>query len=497
MTALASIYAIRVADADLWGHLRDGRLLLEHGGRIPEDPFAYTTADRTWNNHESLTQVLLALAWNHGGAVGLIVLKCVVGAGVLMCLYSCLRLGLSDARLWAPLLMLTSVALGRWFLFRPQLFTFLLLGIYVRILFGHLLGRRAPLWVLPLLMPLWASLHAGFMAGLGVLVLGTGLRILQGINQRGFISILSAHNAPLVLTSLACLVGTFLNPLGWRLWSYAVTELSFKGNRQYIQEWVPLSFEGPHLWTALLVVVPLGILVVSGILAQMRGQRIADLAAWQWLLASAPLAIMTFTSNRHAPVLILWLAPVLGLLIAAAARGREGQPVWILGVGVLWALAAVPAMLMISLVAADPRPRIAVPDEARAPPGLVAFVHSHDVHGNLYAPLWWGSSLTWEAYPEVRVALDGRNVTLFAPSDVTANLVFYHEAGADIDIPRRYRTDYLAMPTDSPMLEPIRRDNHWVPVFEDAAVVLFIRADADDADLIRHHRKDTKPPQDR
>ena len=188
LTVLAAVYARRSADADLWGHLRYGRLLIDNGGRIPDDPFAYTTAGRQWTDHESLAQMLLWLSYAHGGPVGLILLKCLLGGGAVACLYSCLRLSLTDARLWSPLLMLTAVGLGRWFLFRPQLFTFLFLGLYLRILFGHLLGRRAPLWLLPLLMPLWVNLHGGFLAGLGVLEPGTGTASGAGeFNRHGLV----------------------------------------------------------------------------------------------------------------------------------------------------------------------------------------------------------------------------------------------------------------------------------------------------------------------
>jgi hypothetical protein len=489
LTALASVYALRLADADLWGHLRYGRLILDNGGRIPEDPFAYTTAGQHWNDHESLSQVLFWLAYAHGGPGGLILLKCLVGGATIACLYSCLRLSLSDARLWGPLLILTAVGLGRWLLFRPQLFTFLFLGFTLRLLFGHLLGRRAPLWLLPLLMPLQVNLHGGFLAGLGVLGLGLGLRLVQGFNRHG-LALAGLWRAvwPLTLTLLACLAATLLNPLGWRLWPYLRTELGFQPNRLYIQEWLPLSFAGPQLWSALLVVIPLGILLVAGAVAQKQGQRIADVAPWQWLLSALPLTILAFTSNRHSPILILWLAPLLSLLVGAATKGREGQPAWVVGVGLLWAVATLPALLMISLVTADPRPRITVPAEARAPAGLIAFLRANDLHGNLYAPLWWGSSLTWEMESQIRVALDGRNVTLFAPQDVAANLVFYHEPDAATDTPRRYPTDYLALSTDTPVLERLRADDNWVSLFQDGEFVLFVRNDAEHAELVRRAR---------
>jgi hypothetical protein len=53
LTALATVYALRNADADLWGHLRYGELFAHHGPHAA-DPFAYTSAGRTWSSHEYL-----------------------------------------------------------------------------------------------------------------------------------------------------------------------------------------------------------------------------------------------------------------------------------------------------------------------------------------------------------------------------------------------------------------------------------------------------------
>ena len=269
------------------------------------------------------------------------------------------------------------------------------------------------------------------------------------------------------------------------MWPYLVTELGHSVNKELIKEWMPLLSDGLWSWSAQMVYLPLGIVILFGALAQLRGRRIADLEAWQWLLSCVPLTYLAFASNRHAPLLIVWLAPVLGLLVGAALEGREGQASWTLPVALLWALAFMPAAFMIKLIVADPRPRIAVPVESRAPPGLVAFMRANDLQGNLYAPLWWGSSLTWETYPNIRVAMDGRNVTLFAAEDVTANLFFFCTPDAAVETPLRYPTDYLALPPGTAVLERVRADGHWVLLFEDAEVVLFVRADASHADLVR------------
>src|SRR5436853_540557 len=99
-------------------------------------------------------------------------------AALLVALFAVYTVRTADADLWAPLLILIAAGVGRWFLFRPQLVTFLLMAVYVLTLFQHLLARPARLWLLPSLMPFWASSHGGFLAGIGAVGLALLLREL-------------------------------------------------------------------------------------------------------------------------------------------------------------------------------------------------------------------------------------------------------------------------------------------------------------------------------
>ena len=113
----------------------------------------------------------------------------------------------------------------------------------------------------------------------------------------------------------------------------------------------------------------------------------------------------------------------------------------------------IPAVQAIVLVGTDPQPRIAV-DRAlgnTSPHSVVSFLRASNLSGNLYTPLWWGSYFTWELEPNILVSMDGRNVTLFAPQDVTANLVFYLEANPDLETPLQGEADYLVVPADAPV----------------------------------------------
>jgi hypothetical protein len=484
---LASLYAMRSADADLWGHLRYGQLFVEEGGLPAADPFAWTSAGRQWSSHEYLSQVLLWLAYAAGGPPGLVILKCLVGGAAMYSLYAAIRLGSGDARVWAPVLLVTSHVLGRWFLFRPQLFTFALFAFFVWVLFRYLLGRRARLWLLPAAMPLWVNLHGGFLAGLGAIGLALLLRGVQGYNaaSRGCQTPVDTEQGPdgcrspalwpLGLTLAACAAGSLLNPLGWRLWPYLAAELSCDVNRQFIEEWQPLS--SGHGWTALTFLVLLGLLLAAGLLAGNR--TVAGLRPWQWLLSCLPLTVMACRSVRHIPICTLWVAPVLALLAGAAHTAWAGRRWWQWGGLAVTGLATVPALLTFRFIAADPAPSVSTAGPvlgAHAPYGAVAFLRDHGLGGRVYNPLWWGSYLTWELYPGVLVSADGRNVTLFSRDLVAENLIFYLSEDAYPETPLRRQPDFLLVPADAPVLGRLRGDARWALVFDDGDAAIFVPA---------------------
>jgi hypothetical protein len=472
----------RQADPDLWGHLRYGRLFVEQRCLPDADPFAYTSAGQHWSSHEYLSQVLLWVSFATIGQPGLVALKCLLGAGAVFCLWRSIRLGAPELRVAVPVLLMTTHLLSRWFLFRPQLFTFFLFALFVHVLLSHLAGRPARLWLLPPLMAVWVNLHGGFLAGIGAIGLAIGLRAAQvgTIRLRSLVHVLT----PLLLTEAACVAATLLNPLGWRLWPYLATELSCEVNRRFIDEWQPLNL-AEHGWMAWTFWVFVALLLVAALAA---GRRPAwGLSPWIWLVSCLPLVFLASRSIRHIPICVLWAGPVLALLTTSAFAVRPAgvwQGFW-LGVTVL---AAVPAVMTANYVLADPAPAVNLRGPVLgscSPRGAVAFLRTNRLAGRIYNPLWWGSYLTWELHPDVLVSMDGRNVTLFPAAMVAENLTFYLDESASAESPLNHDPDFLLVPADTPVLPQLRQDTRWALLFEDGEATLFVRADDAHADILR------------
>ena len=188
--------------------------------------------------------------------------------------------------------------------------------------------------------------------------------------------------------------------------------------------------------------------------------------------------LLTVLSVRHLPILAIWISPVLVLLSGAMPSVTQRWPrrFWTALSGAL----VLPAFLTLAVVFHNPAPKIGIPERTLGktePFGAVKFIKESGVAGNLYLPLWWGSYATWELYPRIRVAMDGRNVSLYPPEMVRNNLEFYVRGEGDLNLPLGFASHYLLVPTDSPVLARLAGDGRWRKLFEDPDCVLFVRAD--------------------
>jgi hypothetical protein len=283
------------------------------------------------------------------------------------------------------------------------------------------------------------------------------------------------------ITLAACVLATLVNPKGVALWVYVVTEILHGTNRQFIAEWGPLLASGDVWSLSAHVSIAIALFVLGG-LAHVRLKVVGGAAPAFWMLSALPLIAMAFLSVRHVPLAAIWSAPTLTLL-AGALKTRAGDPVWFRR---LWATFTAEALaatfLMFGLVYLRPRPAISAEPPvfgAGRPCASVEFLRMHQVQGHLYNALWWGPYISWELYPNVLVAMDGRNISLFPREMVLENLRFYARdlASADLGAPFRYDTDFLLVPSDLPVLAKVREDSRWKELHRSPNSVLFLRTD--------------------
>ncbi len=238
-----------------------GRWIIEHGGLPQTDPFSWTYTiypnSCPFVVHQWLTDIIFFLLVKIFGTYSLILVTTValcLGFIVLpLLIFRCLNLT------GPQILVLLSLSLlntGSHLQVRPEIFSYVFIALYYFILIkADQIGKlsKSSLVVLFFSMILWCNLHSGFVAGLMLLCFWLLFSFIDHIGGR---KSQFDHNY-LAMVPL-CLIATFINPAGYKLWLY-LPALFFSPISHYISEWrhIDLSFlhYGPLYPLLLLVVI--------------------------------------------------------------------------------------------------------------------------------------------------------------------------------------------------------------------------------------------------
>ena len=296
LPVLAALIA-SLSAVDLAYHVRAGDLILDSGSVLRSDPFAFTTGGGTWLDQQWGAQVLLALGYRAGGWVLLAVIRAVLVAVVIgLTFVACRRSGAGlRVAAWLALaaFILAAAAMG----LRPQLFGMVLFAATLALLAGRKRRPRA-VWLIPLLVIPWASLHGSFIFAPAAVGIAWLEDVLAG----------RPDARRLFAVAVASAVATLVNPFGPGVWSYAIGLTANPTIRRLITEWQPTA---PFSASGLLLY---GSMLIFAVLVARR-LRATGPGTWRSTL-------------RAALPTLAWLV-FLGVVAAAAERGIA----W-------WALAA-------------------------------------------------------------------------------------------------------------------------------------------------------------
>jgi hypothetical protein len=454
------------ADPDLWWHVRSGQRILADGALPAVDDWSFTATGQAWTNHEWLSDVIMARLFDFAGAPGLLALR-----GLLLVL---LVVGLVVAfshRLREPLLVLlvvlfTMPVLGVFINARAHTFTYTLTVWTVVVLDRVKEERWRWLGALPLMLMLWANLHGGFVLGLGLVGLMLFLVLIgrDGIPLRP----VGRPRTLIIAAGLATLGATLINPYGFGLFTYLVSELG--ANHSIISEWQPVSgAQVGYFWGYLLLPIALWLAARSwnrvGLLVMLL------LTSWSaWNQARFFVLVGLFGS--------LLAAEALGTIVARL-RDRSGPPLVdrlfepkaaVVGVGALAAAVAVPFAL--GLIRGEARVDV---DTAVYPIGATEWLAAQDVGPNLAVTLAYGGYSIWHLGPETRVAVDGRNLTVYDDEWVDSYLRALRD-GRALDVLDEETVDVWMLPADSKQVSALEATGRWGIAYRDAVAVVVLRA---------------------
>jgi tetratricopeptide (TPR) repeat protein len=281
---LALTYALiaglrTVADLDLGWQLATGRWIVQHHSIPSTDILSYTARGQEWI-YPALGQVFLYCAYALGGfsllswlgaaaCVGTVALQLRRGSAVTAFL----------AVVAVPLIASRTTI-------RAEMFTEVLFAAFLSVLWRYHRSGRGPLWFLPILMCLWANLHLGFIAGLGLCVTYVALEL----GEAAIASLRPAAFKRLRLAALwllAIAAATLLNPWGARIYVAVARQGNVMGTHsKWIREWFALR-------------------ITPAKLADAFAWRDPDGALWWLILVAIVAALCALYMRRFVPALLL------------------------------------------------------------------------------------------------------------------------------------------------------------------------------------------------
>ena len=472
-----------VFDFDLYWHLANGREMINSGRIISQEVFSYTHPGEEFANHEWLGQIIFYLIWSAYGAYGLLALKLLVVAAVVLLLYWTLR-SVGTHPVLAALLCVLAVFAGiNRFHERPELFTLLSMALLSCILYGFRSGQMARQWLLllPVIIVAWDWLH-GALYGLTFLTLfvagENAKHRFQRLRSQQQLSIpeLKYLNRTFLLTLLA----TVINPFGMRSYGIFVGYVFGQGNfNQVITEYMPVN------WDEFSVFI---LLFAWTLLLAMRNWRSIDFTQ---LLLMVIFSLTALRFNRATGVAAIVLAPFLASLLGkglSSSRGRLEHGFHLASLFAAGLLLTIQGYsVKFGAVEAEPDSdtfhylrvydlafgyRM---DESVFPVGAVNFIKEQKLKGHLYNSGNLGAYLSYRITPERKIFQ--YNISIFGDP-------FYF-----VLHPRdlaKWNIDYAIVDTESEM-RTLFPQQDWAAVYHDEAAILMVRRTPQNENLIRTH----------
>lgn len=476
--AIAIADSQRWADPDLWGHVRFGQAVLAQGHLILRDPYSYSAPGHLWLNHEWLSEVLMAAAYNGFGIIGLKLWKFACSTAIV----SFLALGLGETKastfVQFCILMLAGLALALQLQFRPQLFTYALLSGLLALLARYNYRGHAPLWIAIPMLALWANLHGGFIMGLAALGIFSTVVFAQDLYQgRGIRRALT-----LFAITGASALATVATPYGIGTWEAVWHALRNPYTRQVVKDWQPMHRTFLAMWHEVpggtyYIVITIAMFAALAIsFVQTPHEDLPMVAIAAVMFAAAVIAIRnlsvsviatTIPAAHHIELALRARRARLGLRQPIAPKAWPGANQYVV---VAAAIAVLGGSGLFSRKLKTDHPY---------PIGAISFMKEHHLSGNIVPEFGWGEYVIWHLWPQSRVFIDGRYDTVYPREVIKDFLNFQYDQGNAREFLHKYPHDLVLVdPAVEFEFKLMNQQKDWRVIYRDKTCLLYARTNS-------------------
>jgi hypothetical protein len=306
-----------LSDPDVWWHIRLGDWIIAHHQIPAGELFAYTAAGNPLVAHEWLSETIFAALAAAGGLALVSLLMGMVAWSAMLA--TVLRGRMRGA---GPVVVAVGLALGARVAepvlgTRPQVFTFALVCWTLWIAESYLRSGGRRRWLLPPLFLVWANLHAGFIAGIGFLVI---VLVAEVVKRRWSLGSAAPRQRIIGLAVAvgASAIAACVNPYGPSLFAFAATTGSTERQKGII-EWQSPNFHDPAAWVLLALLLSFAALTITTLARRSQRSRF-DLR--DFALAGAG-AVLALTSVRNTALCVAVMVPPWMAMAAGVVRSIQ------------------------------------------------------------------------------------------------------------------------------------------------------------------------------
>ncbi len=434
----------RMFDSDTLWHIKAGEWIIAHRAIPTTDTFSWTVPGTTWIAHEWLFELAVGLAAKiHPIAIA--VFSAVI---ILVGLYFYLNLinRIVDSETTSMFFYIFALLLlSPGWAARPQLIGYTLFIIVLSLLYR---GKESPkvLWLLPIVILLWANFHASVILGLAVIGLEAVLSFAPKFETCN-IKHIPGNKKNLIYVLFSCIAASLINPHGFNLWLFSF-KLSIDPAYKNIQEWQP---PGSIVETSLIFAI---ITMAIFFLASRKNK--ADLS---FFILSLITLLGTMTSSRH----FIYFVIVWVIFLAQLAGKMEYSRIMISLIGVLMAVVFIIKLFTSSWQGFEPR---AMAEKAEWPVQAVDWLEENQAE-RIFNSYNWGGYLIYRGIP---VFIDGRADMYHmagTEEDVFIDYIDFQKfKQPPEDILQKHNVEYVLLPSEAWQVHYLEKCG-WSEVYKD------------------------------
>lgn len=452
-------------DGDLPRHLLMGSVILDTHSVPHTELFSYLYEGRPYVAHEWLADVVYQISYRLLGLGGVVLVTAILIASTFFVLYAALASEYQE-RFVMLVLIGWGVVCSYWhWVARPHLFSMFFLALWLVGVDRISRGKPLKLWLLPVLMVVWANTHAEFVAGFLVLIAYMAGWVWDWLRHR-------AEADPAFIRKLGLTMGlsaaaSLVNPFGFEAWR---TILSYLVNTQLMST---INETKPPDFSSSLFAAELGLMILSVVILALQKGGIR--AGQAFLLAGFTALAMRSGRNIHlysivAPFVLV--GPAIQITDGALQRKVSAAMARIEAnlKGIAWPVVTVlvsVALLLGGRIGAD-----YFIDPKLFPVEAVSWLEHNPQPGRMYNDFLWGGYIVWHLWPGQKDFIDSQ-------SDLSGEATTEYLTVQNLDqgwraVLDRYNVQWAIIPTGSPLSLQLIRDG-WLVLHQDPTAVILRR----------------------